>query len=401
MKILLMTAMFPPIRTGSSYYAADLAEALARRNHDVAVVTVRNDEPDTESYPYPVYRLFALRWSFALKKLFKHLRISSFFPANYRTVYEIVDRHSPDVIILISHYHDIGFLAVAASKRYGIPLVCSINTQLQLLSPVIQAVMRFFDRLICGRMILSPCAAIISLDTEIERYLSETYPQKIAGKSRIIPYGIHGESDVLHRHEHDYGFHGQVIGIGAVIQQRNYLASITLFANLLKEYPALRFKIIGHIYYDEAVKLAARLGIAGKVIFTGELSRNAVLEEIRNSDLYLGIFSGEYVGLGSATVEAMMSGLPIISNAPPDLLGKPALVDMRDYIYADHRTMDVAVEKAVRVLRDARLRESIGRNGRAFVADTLNWDTLSEKVDALLRSICQANGLAAGCGGRM
>jgi len=387
MNILLMTSMFPPIRTGSSFYAEDLAFALKRNGHEIAVVTLKNKEASPDQYVFPVHRFPAIYLGNLFNNYFKHFRICSIYPGNYKRLRKLIQRYKPDIIILVSHYHDIGFLAVTASRRHAIPIVCTINTQLQLLAPLPRRIMRFLDCLICGRMILPSCSGIISLDTEIERYVFEAYPKNIANKSKIIPYGIHGNMEDFLRYNRDYRLHGQVIGVGAVIQQRNFLSSITLFSRLLNEFPELRFKIIGHLYYNEALNLAAKLGIRDRVIFTGELPRDEVLEEIRSRDLYLGIVSGEYVGLGSATIEAMLLGLPVVSNAPPGLLGEPPLVDMRDYVFADPRRLDLAVEKTAKLLRDKGLRETMGRKGREFVMQNLNWDFVSAKMDSYLKCV--------------
>src|SRR3989442_969073 len=110
MKILLVTAMFPPIATGTSYYAMNLAKILADRKHRVEVVTVKNRHLPEEKYPFPVHRLSAIH--LPLKSFFMHFFIAALFPWNYIRLKRIAKRSEAEVILLINHYLDIAFTAI-------------------------------------------------------------------------------------------------------------------------------------------------------------------------------------------------------------------------------------------------------------------------------------------------
>ena len=49
MNILLVSAMFPPMVTGTSFYARNLAGALSEDGHKVSVVTVENNDETSNS----------------------------------------------------------------------------------------------------------------------------------------------------------------------------------------------------------------------------------------------------------------------------------------------------------------------------------------------------------------
>lgn len=389
MNILLMTSMFPPIRTGSSFYAEDLASALKRNGHEVAVVTLKNREALSDQYAFPVHRLTALHLENLFRKYFKHFRICSLYPENYRRLRELLARRRPDAIILVSHYHDMGFLAAHISRAHDIPMVCTINTQLQLNNPAMRAVLKTLDRVVLGTRVLPFCTKIISLDKEIERYLADTYPRRIIQKSVVIPYGSHGDSALFSRNAIPAECYGQLIGVGHLIEQRNYLYSISIFHELLKSHPHFKFKIIGHIYDQAAVELVKKLGIAASVIFMGELPHRTILEEVSRSDVYMNVCSGRYLGLGTATLEAMLMGIPIVSNAPPDLLGEIRLIDMESYIYADTSNPDMVLNKIRTVLKDRSIRESIGKSGQRFVMENMGWDSIAKRIENLLFSLCK------------
>ncbi len=192
MRLLIITAMFPPVATGTSFYSKNLAEALKAAGHSVLLVTTRNNNADTnETYSFPVNRIKA--WHFPLKNFFKHLRFCSLIPSNYTFIRRIAKEYHPDAIILINHYLDIVFPTIFAARITRAPLYISIGTQLQSLNKFRNRILRFSDRLIVGRFILPSATRIVSWDREIERYITEVHRKKNYSKSIIIPFGVNGD----------------------------------------------------------------------------------------------------------------------------------------------------------------------------------------------------------------
>lgn len=377
MNILIVTAMFPPIRTGTSFYSRNLAVVLQQQGHQVVVVTVKNSDAVDELFPFPVYRIKALHIN--LKNFFKHLRFSSVYYSNYRRIAQIAHDHHVDVILLVNHYLDIAFPAIYASRKLRKPLFVSVGTQMQSLNPFRNKVLRLLDRLICGRLIFPFCRNIISWDAEIERYIKEVQREKIARKSVIIPFGSNGDAGEMLLYRHDYSKTDQIIGVGAIINQRDYLFNLRVFKELLVSFPNLRLKIIGHIYIQSPLEFARQLGISDKVDFMGEAPHELVIAALKKSTIHWMMLSGEYVGLGTATIEAMTLGIPCISNVPENLFGKPLLKDMQNFIYASKDVQEVT-EKIIKVLTEEPLRRNIGLAGREFVNTQLDWQQVARQM---------------------
>jgi glycosyltransferase involved in cell wall biosynthesis len=380
MNILIVTAMFPPIRTGTSFYSKNLAIALSKQGHQVVVATVKNADPDTASYDFPVYRLPALH--FKHNSFFKHLRFSSVYLSNYRQLTAIAREHKSEVVLLVNHYLDIAFPAIYCARKLKLPLYISVGTQMQSLNPFRNRVLRMMDRLICGRLIFPFSRNIISWDSEIERYIKEVQREKIAAKSVIIPFGANIDHKQMESYRHDYSSTKQIIGVGAIISQRDYLFNLRVFKELLKDFPHLRLKIIGHIYVQSPIDLARELDISDKVEFVGEAPHETVIEELKKSAFHWMMLSGEYVGLGTATLEAMTLGIPCVSNVPENLFGDNRLIDMETFIFAGDNVMEVKA-KLVEVLSDEELRKKIGGNGRNFITRYLNWEVVAEEMARL------------------
>jgi len=387
MRILLVTAMFPPVPTGTSFYSQNLAATLRKRGHEVVVMTVTHPQAAEARCNFPVYRLRALH--VPLRKIFNHFRLTSIFPSNYGFMKRIARESGAQVILLVNHYLDIAFPAIFVSRRLGIPLICSVGTQLQSSNPWRHRALNLFDRLICGSLIFPFCRQVIAWDTQVRQYLSDVHGPKVVNKTTVVNFGPNGEVDFFLAHHHDYALHNQILGVGAVTEQRDFMALVRAFVLVADQYPRLRLRIVGHVYHDAAIRLATELGLGERVIFSGEQPHAQVVEEMKRSDAFFVSLSGRYLGLGTATIEAMLMGVPVIANVPLDLLGKAVLRDMEDIVDLDGLAPGVIAEKIRRLLDDDALRETIGRGGREFARHHLSWDQVSKDMEALLFSVVQ------------
>jgi phosphatidylinositol alpha-1,6-mannosyltransferase len=187
-------------------------------------------------------------------------------------------------------------------------------------------------------------------------------------------------------HAHDYRLHGQVACVGSLLPQRDGVALVRAFHALAGDFPGLRLMLIGHIYCDAAVRLARRLGLAERVRFPGELPHEQVLAELRRSDVHVVCLNGRYVGLGTAALESMLLGVPVIANVAPDLLGEPLLRDGENYVRAEGGAG--ALQAALRrLLGDEALRRRVGQGGRALVREHLSWEQVAREMETVLHQV--------------
>lgn len=236
-------------------------------------------------------------------------------------------------------------------------------------------------------MIFPHCTSLVAWDREILRYLTDVHGTGIADKCGIINFGVNGNPAAFLRHEHDYGLHNQILAVGSIIRQRSYIPLIKAFARLCPDFPELRLKIVGHVYFDEPIRVAQRLGIADRVFFTGELPHEQVLHEIRHSDMYFVSLTARYLGLGTATLESMLMGVPTLANVYPDLLGRVRLEDMRDIALLENLDPKHIASKIRTLLFNHVARRNVGQGGRAFVKKHMSWDVIANDYETLLHSL--------------
>jgi glycosyltransferase involved in cell wall biosynthesis len=189
------------------------------------------------------------------------------------------------------------------------------------------------------------------------------------------------------------------LGVGAVTEQRDFIPLVRAFQIIAREFPDQRLKIVGHVYYQAARDLVRELGLDDRVTFTGELPHERVLAEMQASDAYFVSLSGRFLGLGTATIESMLLGVPTIANVPANLLGHAVLGDGEHIILTEGRQPLEVADKIRQILSSRSLRERVGHGGRQFINEHLNWAVVAEQMENLLSSVV-AQGSARQVAGR-
>lgn len=384
MRILIVSGMFPPIQTGTSFYTKNLALTLNEIGHDVTVVTVKRKETKYKhtKFPFKITRISSLQ--IPLKNYFKHFSVSSIFFKNYFDISAICKKEKIESIILVNQYLDIAFPTIYSSLKNKIPMFISIGTQLQSTNFFKNKILNIFDRFVCGNLIYPFSKKIICWDKEIERYINNVHNKKFSKKTIVIPFSIDGNVDEILKCEHSYKIHNQILGVGSVIKHRNFVFNIKVFKKILKKKPDIKLKIIGHVYDKRAVNLVDKLKLNKSVIFTGELNHELVLKEIGSSDIHWMMLDGEYKGLGTANLEAMFMGVPIISNVPNNLFGKDLLKDMENCILIKNCTINKTSKKILEVLTNFNARKKIGISGRCFCEKNMSWNKIGKEFEKIM-----------------
>lgn len=388
MKIILISGMFPPMLTGTAFYTHNLALALQKNNHQVEIVTLGKVGVSIED-GITVNRLKAI--SLPLAGFFKHLRFCSWNITNWLYLRRIIRNNGAEVILLVNHYLDIAFPSIFASWSCKIPLVCSVGTQLQSTNPLRNRILNLLDKIVCGYLVFPFCNLIVAWDKQILKYLDDIHGHKVTRKTVIVNYGVAGDARSLFTKKKNYSFGGLIVGVGAVSEQRNFIPLIRAFALLVTNFPNLRLKIIGHVYYDKAIDVAKNIGIFDKVDFLGELPHEEVLDIVSSSDVFYSSLTGKYLGMGTATIEAMLLGVPTVVNTPTDLLGTRELVDGKHFIQSlDFIPCNIA-NRINLLLENEKLRQDIGQQGRAFVKKNLNWKKIAKDMSLVLEQQINKN----------
>jgi glycosyltransferase involved in cell wall biosynthesis len=139
-------------------------------------------------------------------------------------------------------------------------------------------------------------------------------------------------------------------------------------------------------YVDELLELAATLGIAERVTFTGR--RGDVADLMAAADIFAMPSTGEPFGLVYA--EAMAMERPVVGLANG---GTPeVVVDGVTGLLAQPGDLDDLVRRLEALIADPDLRRRMGAAGRSHVSTAFTRERMAADVATVYRLVCSANG---------
>ncbi len=140
--------------------------------------------------------------------------------------------------------------------------------------------------------------------------------------------------------------------------------AIRAFLTVHRQHPDATLTIAGSGPLANSLRaLAENLGLAGAVIFTGRLDREAMAEAYRNADI--AINPSLVDNMPNSVLEALASGVPVIST---NVGGVPYIVnDGQTALLVPPNTPDTMAEAILKLMDDSALSEQLINNGLAEV----------------------------------
>lgn len=152
----------------------------------------------------------------------------------------------------------------------------------------------------------------------ISQYTKGRLAEKgIADNVEVITHGIHLQKFVQTHEDSEEPF---ILSVGALKRRKGYHISIPAFALLRKEYPTLRYKIVGTGVgeYPESLRtLAKEHGVLDAVDFVGKVSEEELRRLYRSALAFVLLPTNEgnhFEGFGLVFLEAAATGLPVIGT---------------------------------------------------------------------------------------
>jgi glycosyltransferase involved in cell wall biosynthesis len=391
MRVLICSNWFPPIRSGSSFYTSSLAQSLAARGNDVAVVTLDWGPASTPPthFPFPIHRLPVIK--IPKLSLFYNLEYMGFActPGNHRRLKALVARHRPHILHHVNHIFDTTFLSASVAHSAGIPLVGSITTPIQHQNPYIQRFMEVADRNTVGRFGVRRWNGIVSLDYTVHEYVGRLYGAQAQERSVVIPFGARLESMSLYeKHAARRSERPQVLTVGHIHPFRNPVQLVRAMPLVLKVIPEARLVLAGRVDLREPVRMAQMLGLTeDQVQFLGETTHDEVVHLMKTSHVFASWTTGPYPGLGTAPMEAMLCETPVINDFPETLFGEGKLRNGENIVLVNSHDPQSIADAVIRLLKDEALRRRIGAMGRRFVLEQLSWDSIAAQMEQFYQRI--------------
>ncbi|MBS38975.1 MAG: hypothetical protein CMO26_24020 [Thiotrichales bacterium] len=393
MNIAIVTNFFPPIQTGSCFWAMNLARAHRKAGDDVVVVTIGTGEQVlTETIDdVTVYRLPAV-WK--LPKLQFFLNFDSFYLINDRRNREslgtILRDHQVEIVHQSNHLLDSLFMVRDVCKRLDLPWISTLHGSITHSgNTAYNTIMRGVDRLVIKKAV-DACAALVSLDAELVRYVERTYQPR---RSALIPLCCMDAdffSDLPTANPERQIMHGDTSGfsiasIGHVTENRNRVELIRAIADLRDEGEIGHLDIVGRVLSQAPVELGKCLGLTDQITFHGELPQKEMLQLLASAQVEAHLFF--MPGLGCATQEAMAVGLPTICHGYEKLYGDVPLRHGENIFFADPKNPEEIPAILLELAQNPERRKSVGSNARQLVGEHLVWEVVLTKFQDLYASV--------------
>lgn len=166
--------------------------------------------------------------------------------------------------------------------------------------------------------------------------------------------------------------------VGPLVDRKGVHHLIRAMPDILEDDPDTGLVIVGSGNREELEDLASEMGVQENVLFTGFVSEEELPEYYRAADVF--VFPSWLEGFGMVLIEAMASGLPVVSTnatAIPEVVGEAGIL-------VPPRDSSALVEAVAELLhRDARTQF----NPRTRVEDNFTWVAATERLQKVYSNL--------------
>ena len=193
-----------------------------------------------------------------------------------------------------------------------------------------------------------------------------------AGETRVVHLGAELPVTPYPSRRAGTGAHPTIVTVAHLVARKRHADVLRALAVLGQRHPTLRYSIVGEGPERVALEgLAARLGVAGRVEFHGQLAPADAIEQARQCTLF--VMPSTEEAFGVAYIEAMAGGLPAIGCR-----GEPGPEEIAaagdGFMLVPPGDIERLTQRIDELLSDThRLREASQR-ARATVAAHFTWE---------------------------
>lgn len=396
MRVAVLAHSFPrfPADTHGPF-VQHLSEALARRGHRVHVLVPYDPELrreregplQVESFRYvKPDRWHRLGYSRTLErdvrlKLVAYLQAPLYFAFAERALRRLVRREGIELI----HAHWIlpnGFVASRVAAATGVPYCVTLHG-----SDVFMAERNPLFGLL-DRRALAGAAHVTSCSGELRERLLEVAGREHGGKVLLVPNGTDLVPAAAGGPGPARAGGPRVVAVGRMVDKKGFDYLLEAAPAVLERFPGAEIVFGGGgALLPELRDRAERLGLAGRVRFTGPLDHRAVLSLMATADVFVMPSvrdpRGNVDGLPIVVLEAMAAGKPVVAT---DVSGmRLAVADGETGRLVPERDPAALAGAVSELLESPERAAEMGRAGRLRVEKELNWEAVAAIHDRLYR----------------
>lgn len=274
--------------------------------------------------------------------------------------------------IAVAHAFDFytNLMLLPVARLAGIPVVIGSHRQLgDLLSPAQfraqAAAFRFCDRIVCN----SRAAALRLTQHGVPTHKLVVIPNGLA------PEAFATATPILQRSP-------GIVRIGMIarmnVRYKNQAGFLRAAARVCETFKQAEFVLAGDgVFRPEFERMARGMGLASRVRFLGECDDiPAVL-----AALDITVVPSVSESFPNVILESMAAGVPVVATRVGGI--PDAVEDEKTGLLVPPEDDERMAEAISRLIRQASLREEIGRRARDYAAGHFQWDSVSEQYEGL------------------
>lgn len=179
-----------------------------------------------------------------------------------------------------------------------------------------------------------------------------------------------------------------IVCLSRLVPRKGQDALIRAMPEIARRVPGAVLVVIGGGPYRRTLEaLARRYGVADRVIFTGRIPADEIVDHHRMADVFAmpcrtrggGL---DVEGLGIVYLEASACGVPVVAGRSG---GAPETVrDGRTGLVVDGTSRREIVDAVTGLLEDRPRASSMGLSGRRWVLDNWRWEDLARDMERVL-----------------
>ena len=389
MKICVLNYEFPPLGGGGGIGCYELSKELVKMGNEVIVITTGyNNLPSFEIKDgITIYRVNCFRRDIEVASFHS---MSLFLPRTIHLLVNLIKKH--DIEIINAHFAlPSAIPGILVKKITKVPIVVTLIGG-DIYDPTKRKHLfrRFGFNPIC-RFVLKHADSLTSISEDIRNRSIALGAKK---DITVIPYGVNTE--LFNRKKRRNSIRKKIAGknsriilsVGRLIKRKGYGYLLRAIPEILIDFPESVFVIVGKGPEKRYLtKLVDKLGINDNVLFLGTIPNKNLPEIYANSDLF--VLPSIHEGLGIVYLEAMASGLPIVTTNSGGM--RDLIIDGQTGILIKPKNSE-GIAKAIKdLLCDEELIKHLVNNGRELVERNFSWRQTAVKYLRAYQSICRSN----------
>jgi len=327
MKILVVQHRFFPAIGGSENHVALLSVELVKRDHQVTVYTTTSltNEDVSLFTPAPQVPKNEVLNGVEIRRFDVLFRYRSFnlVPEMFKQIKRKVREF--DVVHAHQYHLTSSIVSCYYAKKYKIPFILTGHDLIipESLPRTAKVLKRLYD-LTFGRYLLKNATRLIALTEDHIRQYTERGGDDT--KIRIVPNAIeldkYKKTKIAKNSLAKYGIDINdkvLLFVGRIDKYKGIQDVIEAMPTILGKYPNIKYVVVGtdYGYKGDLEKLSKKLNVDKKVIFTGYISEEALIELYKRADIF--VFPSKMEGFGIVLLEAMATKTLCIAYSIPSV----------------------------------------------------------------------------------